>query len=263
VSSLQDPDDESILDLSNETYDTIIPNYFDKIAPLAINAFGEFVHAFLAELDRYLKVPVCPGISKILAGLLNPASTSAETVLRAIEFDISFDDSMVDSLIPSMPISADGVVRSFIKALTPQQLSKLISVWAGAATVELSPESLIMHIDKVGTEQTVDVRFWRDLPDEIYVEDGQEKPAHIMISSAEEYKSFIREVAKVQHEMLKCEGPVHDPFDPSATTAHDGKVSEAHVSICGKSIRLRKASAGEMLHNLIIILNLSTTDILG
>ena len=105
-------------------------------------------------------------------------------------------------------------------------------------------------------------KFWRDLPVEESVDDGQGKPAYIMISGAEEYKSFIRKVAQIQHEMLECEGPVHDPFDSNAKTAHDGAVIKGLVSIGVKSIRLGEASAGEMLHSLIIMLNLSTSDIL-
>jgi hypothetical protein len=96
-----------------------------KVLPLAINALEEFVHAFLAELDRYLKVPVCPGASKILAELLNPAPTSAETVLEAIKFYISFDDFMVESLIFNKLVKSDAKNHKHKHPLGPARIDQV------------------------------------------------------------------------------------------------------------------------------------------
>jgi hypothetical protein len=399
------------------TVDTIVEDYFGPLNEKILEQFTLFVQNFRRNFALTFRVDGLRYLQNMafVSDMFDPKPPKPEDVLNAIRYwdedcDENFKSRMVDSLVPGHTISSADVFKSFVMALTPNQLAKLVAVWTGSSllhltektlhcsfmsqhghqifwlitqrkteapprqmtiyywmtpeqrrahaagekvvlTAEQQPRSPMGALSKVkGTRcesqsrQTLrsmgfSVGLVSDLDNDSNEEDfsedeitmdnpngaeirsmgfsvglvsdldngsneedfsegeimmdklnpiGEEnegmerdgnrdmecegsnpivKPekdddveAHISIRDGIEFMEFIRRVAAIQHEMVKAEGVVVDPFE--VLDIHDGESPTVLVYLCDRNMRIPLTdNASVMLHALVTILNSRLTDI--
>ncbi|PJF16993.1 hypothetical protein PSACC_03195 [Paramicrosporidium saccamoebae] len=220
--------------------------FFEKFSANCLQEFKTFVKGFRSGLELFLRMPKAyvenkQPFTEILVSKINGVPMTADKLFSKITVKADADIASWYG-----DVKSEVFFKVFLDCLTPEQLSKLVAVWTGAASTDLDriKPKILFYVPTDGSNKYNS----REAIENLAASSGS-----IVIHGGNEHEAFLRQFSAKLREAMGSDKDVVDPL--SDGNEHVEFYPSVNSATCFSELKFPLQHSRMLLEALIWLLN--------